>query len=452
MKLIDLSKERDVGISCMFLEMGPFRVLVDGGLHPKRVGVESTPDFSLIEGEGLDYILLTHCHLDHLGGVPIILRKNVGARILTSVASAILAPRMLRNSYQVMKRQREEDNVMEYPLYSRGDIDLVEKALMPMVFGESRVLEKGGERLEVTFYSAGHIAGAAGCLLKYRHRTVFITGDVLFEEQCTLPGASFPVGPFDMLIMETTRGVTPRSVDVTRGSEIDRLMGMVNRTIGGGGSCLIPVFALGRMQELMGVFHEARGRGELRECPIFCSGLGLDLIDYFEMIAKKAGGVRFRKGMVGQLGIRALKQGFEAGVDVEQKGIYLLSSGMLVPHTPSYMAAAAMVSHPRNSICFVGYCDPDTPGGRLLGARHDEEFVFDVLSYVGRVRAHVERFDLTGHAERDELLEFAMTVDPKTIVLTHGDADAREWFENTLGEKVLGARVINPVPGRSYIV
>lgn len=452
MKFVDLSKVQDVGTSCMLAEIGPFNILIDAGLHPKKLGLDATPDFSKIKESSLDYIILTHCHLDHLGSLPVIFKQQRQAYILTSIPSMTLAPRMLRNSYQVMRHQSEDQYIPEYPLYNRSDINAVEEALVPMIYGETRVLEKKGHRLEVTFYSSGHIAGAAGCLIKYKQKTVFITGDVLFDDQYTVPGASFPQGPFDTLIMETTRGATPRSIEITRKSEMDRLIETINHTIDRNGSCLIPVFALGRMQELLALFHAARGKGRLRECPIFCSGLGMDLADYFEVIARKTGLIHFRKKMITQLKVKPLKQNVYPGVDFKAKGIYLLSSGMLIEHTPSYVVAGALISHPHNSICFVGYCDPDTPGGKLLEAKHDEPFVFGVLDYVGNVRAHVDKFDLTGHADREELLEFAMVVNPKSIILTHGDPIAREWFETTLAEKLPETRIINPIPAQEYTV
>ena len=178
----------------------------------------------------------------------------------------------------------------------------------------------------------------------------------------------------------------------------------------------------------------------------------MDLADYFEEIARKTGLIHFRKRMVTQLRVKPLKQNIYPGEDLKEKGIYLLSSGMLIEHTPSYVVAGALLSHPHNSVCFVGYCDSETPGGKLLQAKHDDEFSFDVLDYVGRVRAHVDKFDLTGHADREELMEFAKVVEPRTILLTHGDPDAREWFEGALGERMGDVRVINPVPAVEYVV
>ena len=125
---------------------------------------------------------------------------------------------------------------------------------------------------------------------------------------------------------------------------------------------------------------------------------------------------------------------------------------MLVERTPSYSLAAAMLGHPKNTIGFVGYCDPDTPGGKLLATKHGATFNFEALHVKTKVRARVDRFELSGHAERGELLEFAVQTKARSIVLTHGDPDARAWFMTQLAEQLPKARVLDPVPLKMYEV
>ncbi|MGD1032026.1 MAG: MBL fold metallo-hydrolase, partial [Opitutaceae bacterium] len=81
---------------------------------------------------------------------------------------------------------------------------------------------------------------------------------MLFDDQRTVPGAKFPAGRFDTLVTESTRGDTERPPDKTRGAEMARLIASINETIQRGGSFLIPVFALGRMQEILSIIHDAR--------------------------------------------------------------------------------------------------------------------------------------------------------------------------------------------------
>src|SRR5262249_45159362 len=159
--------------------------------------------------------------------------------------------------------------------------------------------------------------------------------DVLFENQRTLAGAKFPVGHFDTLIMETTRGVTERPEGRERVNEIARLITSINDTIKRGGSYLIPVFALGRMQELFSILHDARKFGKLAACPIFTGGLGVDLADYFDEIARKTKHVHFARSILKELQVKPLPRKIDAGEDPQQNAIYIASSGMMVERTPS---------------------------------------------------------------------------------------------------------------------
>lgn len=452
MHYTDLSTRPDIGANCHYVEIGPFRLVIDAGFHPKKVGHDTLPQLDRIPAGSLDFIILTHCHLDHVGALPILVRDQPQAQLICTQASSILAPRMLRNSHKVMCRQREELGVREYPLFNKRDIELVEQAAHPLPLGKSRTFEKDGEALELTLLHAGHIPGAASVLLRYKHRKICFTGDVLCEPLQTLDGAMLPEGTVDTLVLETTRGVSERRPDASRVEEVERLLVTINHTIERGGSVLIPAFALGRMQEILAILQEARRDRKLVECPIFCSGLGLDLVDYFEVIAKRFGGLHFRKKLLHELDVKILRKRPEPGSDPAVSGIYVLSSGMLVENTPSYAMAASMLEYPHNSLCFVGYCDPDTPGGKLLETRHDESFVFEALDYVAPMRAHVERFDLSGHADREDLIEYARSLEPRSILLTHGSDEARDWFDSQLAMDAPEIQVLNPEPGQRYLV
>ncbi|HYP17223.1 MAG TPA: MBL fold metallo-hydrolase RNA specificity domain-containing protein, partial [Opitutus sp.] len=140
------------------------------------------------------------------------------------------------------------------------------------------------------------------------------------------------------------------------------------------------------------------------------------------------------------------------GEDLQQNALYIVSSGMMVERTPSYTLASGLLGHARNTIGFVGYCDPDTPGGQLLAARPGDEFVFAAAHTKAKIKAHIERFELSGHADREELLEFAVQTGARSIVLTHGDPPARAWFAQSLATQLPSAKVIDPVPLQTYQV
>jgi Cft2 family RNA processing exonuclease len=293
------------------------------------------------------------------------------------------------------------------------------------------------------------MAGAAGVRVVHKEERIFFTGDVLFADLLTLTGARFPEEQFDCVVTETTRGARARPTGQTRESETARFIETIARTLNGGGSVLLPVFALGRLQEVLALMRQARREKKLPESLVFATGLGLDLVDYFDTLSQQHPTIRFRRRILQELNVQPLRQTLKPGREPGQRGLYILSSGMMVENTPSYALAAGLLANSNNAILFAGYCDPETPGGKLLAAKPGDKFSFDKLQYVAPVNAHIERFDLSAHAEREELLNYALGCKPKTVVLTHGDPPARAWFATELAKVPNGPRVIDPVPGEA---
>jgi Cft2 family RNA processing exonuclease len=452
MKLIDLNRDGGIGANSLFVQLGDLKILIDSGLHPKRVGRKAAPDHSPIRGKTLDLIVITHCHLDHIGSLPLVMREHPNTPVIMTTSSRMLIERMLHNSASVMLRQKEDQNIPDYPLFTHEDIDRLSRRMTGVNFGQVKKFKNGKDEIELTMYPAGHVAGAAAVEIRYKHRSIFFTGDVLFENQRTLPGAKFPAGHFDTLVTETTRGTTERTLEKTRGNEMARLVESINDTIKRGGSFLIPVFALGRMQEVLSIIHDARKFGRLVDCPIYASGLGMDLADYFDEISRKTRHVQFNKGIIKEMRIKPLPRVLTPGVDPKQNALYIISSGMLVERTPSYTLASGLLGNAGNTIGFVGYCDPDTPGGKLLAMKPGETFLFETAHVKAKIKARVERFELSGHADREELLQFAVQTGARTIVLTHGDPPAREWFAEQLTVQLPTAKIVNPVPLKEYLV
>jgi len=452
MKLIDLNADGGIGANSLYVQLGDFHLVIDSGLHPKKVGRIAAPNLRPLQGVKLDLILITHCHLDHIGSLPLLLRAQPDTPAIMTLPSHMLIERMLHNSANVMVREREEKGIADYPLFTHDEIDRVAPRLFPHGFNNPRKFSGARDEIEFTFHSAGHIPGAAGIEIIHKHRRLFFTGDVLFSPQRILDGAKFPTGRFDTLVTETTHGATEKPPGHERSREMIRLVETINATLQRGGSVLIPVFALGRMQEIIAILHDARKFGRLADAPIFVSGLGMDIADYFDQICKKTGLVHFTRSILKDLKAKKSPRDLTAGKEPSQQGIYVVSSGMVVENTPSYVLASCLAGNARHSICFVGYCDPDTPGGALLAAKNGDQFLFAAVNVKTRIRAHIERFEFSGHATRDELANFAVKASPRSVVLTHGDPPARAWFREQLKERLPKSKILDPVPLQSYQV
>jgi Cft2 family RNA processing exonuclease len=452
MKLIDLNSDGGIGANSLYVQLGDFHLVIDSGLHPKKSGREAAPDLGPLDGVKLDLIIITHCHLDHIGSLPLLLRRHPDVPVIMTPASRLLIERMLHNSVSVMMREREEKGTPDYPLFTREEVERCAARMYAQPPGHAKKFSGAKDEIEFILHPAGHIPGAAGVEIIHKHRRIFFTGDVLFNSQRILEGARFPHARFDTLVTETTRGATESTPGVTRSTEMIRLVDTINATIQRGGSVLIPVFALGRMQEIMAILHDARKFHKLVDAPVFASGLGMDIADLFDQIAKKTGTVHFTRTILKELAVRKTPRDTVAGKEPGQQGIYVVSAGMLVERTPSYTLAASLAASPKHSICFVGYCDPDTPGGKLLEARNGEPFLFEAANVKVKLRCPVERFELSGHADREELLAYAVQCNPRSIVLTHGDPPARAWFMEQLAAKLPNAKLLDPVPLQTYQV
>lgn len=452
MKLIDLNRQGGIGANSLYLQIGGLNLLIDCGLNPKTPGLDAMPDIKPLRGVHLDAIIVTHCHLDHIGSLPVVMREHPEAQVLLTRSSRMLIEKMLRNSANVMKQQSEEADIPGYPLFGNEDIKRCLPRLTGVPFKRLRTIRGRKGRIDIMFHRSGHVAGATAVEIHHGRRQIFVTGDVMFEDQRTLQGAQFPAGHFDTLIIETTRGMTEREYGKERVHEIARLVASINDTIGRGGSFLLPVFALGRMQELLSVFHDARQFGRLVDCPIFAGGLGMGLAELFDEMTRKTQDVNFDRRIIKDLQLKPIARKLKPGEDPRQKALYIVSSGMMVERTPSYTLASGLLGHARNTIGFVGFCDPDTPGGKLLATKPGGTFHFETAGVKARVRARVEQFELSGHAERDELLQFAVQTKARSIVLTHGDPGARDWFRKQLAVESPKAKLIDPIPLRTYEV
>jgi Cft2 family RNA processing exonuclease len=178
----------------------------------------------------------------------------------------------------------------------------------------------------------------------------------------------------------------------------------------------------------------------------------MDLADYFDEIARKTKHVQFSRHVIKELKIQPLPRQLENGRDYEANALYLVSSGMMVERTPSYTLASGLLGHARNTIGFVGYCDPDTPGGALLAAKTGDSFVFRTAHVKTKVKARIERYELSGHADRGELIQFAEQTGARSIVITHGDPPARAWVAQQLAEKMPQTKLLDLVPLQQYQV
>ncbi len=458
MRIINLNPDTDIGASAWFADVGGHRILLDAGTHPKREGRAGLPLYQAIAQEELDAVAISHCHHDHVGSLPVAMRYFPKAHVLLTELSYFLVERVLHNSVNVMTRQRDEAGIAEYPLYSHDEVD--EIAPLFQGFKYNRDVEFASyERARpvvpsatVEFYDAGHALGSAGLMVRGQKETLFYTGDVSFRDQTILKGARFEDVTADVLIMETTRGNREVPPGFSREAEIERLAGALTRVLGRGGSVLIPVFALGRTQEILATLALLIDTGRLPPQPIYIGGLGRVFTEIYDLEAHRAHRQHSNLCLTQALNLIVLDRGQVEKMRLTGGRIFVVTAGMMSEHTAAHDLALRMAGDEKQAIFFVGYADPDTPAGRLKAAKPGQTFFFSAGGGELTKRCEVLDFDLTAHANRDELLDFVGEVSPHTIILGHGEADSRLWFEQQIRARHPKMRIFQPEPGKTIEV
>ena len=455
MRIVNLNPDAGVGASAWFVNIEGRRLLLDAGTHPKREGKDSLPLYSLIKDEPLDAIALTHCHHDHVGSLPVALRYFPKAKVLMTELSYFIVERVLHNSVNVMIRQRDELGIKEYPLYTHDELDDI--AYLFEGFKYNREVPwaiPGRPRSEypaptLEFYDAGHALGSAGVMVRGQKETLFYTGDVCFHDQTILKAARFQDVQADVLIMETTRGNRGVPAGFTRAAEADRLAKAIQRVLARKGNVLLPVFALGRTQEILAQLSLLMHSGQLPKQPVYIGGLGRVFTEIYDLEAHRTHRQHTSLQLHEALNLIVLDPGQLKSMKMSSGRLFVLTAGMMSEKTAAHDLALRMIGDERQAIFFVGYADPETPGGRLKAAQQGETFFFSPSGGEVTKRCEVQDFDLTAHANREDLLEFVDQVSPRTIVLGHGDEDSRLWFEEQIHARHPKIKVIHATPGLS---
>lgn len=446
-----LCRHPGIGANSYLLETAEARVILDSGMHPKHEGIDATPLMDLVEEASVDAVVVTHSHLDHVGTLPMLLERQPHAKVFLSPETAELSAALLHNSVNVMQAKRIELGISEYPLFDHGDIDRISEGFEHKGIERPFDLDYDGT-LRATFHDAGHILGSVAVTIKGDGKTILYTGDVNFEDATVQKGALLPEETVDALIIETTRGDHARRPDYDRNDEENALAAGIAEVLARGGSVLIPVFAMGKTQEVLAMVERFKNDGLVpAKTPVYIGGLSTKMTmiydRYCTVSRRKLPGFRFLKDMDLEAGSRKRT----GPIPFLPGCIYALSSGMMTEKTVSNnFARQGLLENPKHGLFFVGYADPDSPGGRIRASQKGDDVLLDPAYPPVKLNCDVRVFDFSGHAPREALLDYICKVNPKKTFLVHGDDPAVEWFRSQLATRLPATEVIIPKPGDSH--
>ncbi len=414
-----LGAARGIGASCFRVQIGPYEIVMDAGTRPK--GSDPLPAFELLNRPNL--MLITHAHLDHIGALPIFHRDFPDVPMICTHGTREIAHVMLTDGLKVQTAQQNEGNEDFGQVFTADDLDRTLFTLQTAPVGVDFSPLPG---LTVRFIHAGHIVGAACIYMQYGNRSILYTGDYNTTSSRTAEGlklASLPVA--DMLITESTYG---SDTHPSRRSQESDLIEAIIEVVNAGGNVLIPAFALGRAQEIILAIRTSAAFHSVN-VPVYVDGLVREVTDLFQNqldllpaaiknFAKTQSPFFSEKSSPRIISIGSAK---ERPLAMAHPSVIIASSGMLTGGASIYYAKT-LLERENAAIFISGYTDEESPGRFLQSLEPGAEIELDGTPLT--VRAKIQRFNLSAHADRVGITQVIHRVNPQHLILIHGSKSA----------------------------
>lgn len=404
-----LGAGQEVGRSCIMLEFKNKTIMMDCGIHPGLSGMDALPFVDLVESDQIDLLLISHFHLDHCGALPWFLLKTgfKGRCFMTHATKAIY--RWLLSDYIKVSNISTEQM-----LYTESDLEKSMDKIETINFHE----EKDVNGIKFSAYNAGHVLGAAMFMIEIAGVKILYTGDFSRQEDRHLMAAEIPPIKPDILITESTYGT---HVHEQREERESRFTSLIHEIVNRGGRCLIPVFALGRAQELLLILDEYWGQHpELHDIPIY----------YASSLAKKCMSVY-------QTYINAMNEKIRRQISINNPFVFKHISNLkgidhfedigpcVVMASPGMMQSGLSrelfelwCTDAKNGVIIAGYCVEGTLAKQVLS---EPEEVIGMNGQRLPLKMSVDYISFSAHTDYQQTSEFVRALKPAHVVLVHGE-------------------------------
>jgi len=434
-RVVMLGAFREVGRSCMLVQTPNSKVLIDVGINPATSDAKKAYPYLNFMGfplEELDAVIVTHGHMDHMGFIPYLYAYGFDGPVYCTPPTRDLMG-LLQNDYiNLCKKSFGVE-----PPYSKKHIQKELRRVIPVEYGE--VVDITPE-VKMTLYNAGHIIGSAMVHLHIGeglHNLVH-TGDMKFGYTKLFEPANTHFPRIETLFVESTYGgkqdITPNRRDME-----SRLMTIINETAAKGGKVLIPVFAVGRSQEIMLVIEDYARRNPDFNIPMYIDGMVLETsaihTAYPEYLRESLERRILSNNSPFESPLIKVAKGTNKDEIVEGEPCVILAPSGMMSGGPSLDYFNRLADDEKNSLIFVGYQSPLSLGHKIQrGMKEVPTTGEDGKTKVLNVRMRIETVEgFSGHSDRHQLMAFMSNLrpTPERVFTCHGDWNKAEELART---------------------
>ncbi len=463
MKLMFIGAAHEVTGSCHYLEVGKKHILVDYGMEQ---GVNTFENAKLPVDEAMiDFVLLTHAHVDHSGMLPLLYAKGFRGQVFTTEATADLCSIMLRDCAHIQmmetewknRKNKRSNKPLEEPLFTMEDADGLIKKIVPCSYDDIITI---CEEVKVRFTDIGHLLGSASIEVwlteEDRTKKIVFSGDIGNKNQPLLRDPSH-TAQADYVVMESTYGDRLHSKE--KPDYVKELTAILQETFDKGGNVIIPSFAVGRTQEMLYFLRKIKvgrlvhGHENFEvyvDSPMAVQATGIFQENRMECFDEEA--MELVRANINPISFAGLKLSITSdeskAINFDDKPKVIISA--------SGMCEAGRIRHhlkhnlwrPECTVLFVGYQSVGTLGRNLIEGADEVKLFGEKI----QVRAKIKQMHgLSGHADKDGLIEWINGFEekPKKVFVVHGEDSVCASFVECLRVEY-GQRAYAPYSGTEF--
>lgn len=435
MRIQFLGAVQTVTGSKYLIQTNQINILIDCGLFQgyKELRLRNWANLP-ISPRKIDYVLLTHAHIDHSGYIPLLIKNGFRGKVLCTAATKDLCSILLPDSGHLHEEDARYANKKGYskhhpalPLYTQQEAEDSLSYFQVISFEDRIQIFKN---LYVTFYYGGHILGASFIRLEQGDTSILFSGDLGRQTDPLMFAPKEPPSS-DFFVIESTYG--NRIHDNT--DPLIQLKAIINRTVKRGGSIIIPSFAVGRTQTLLYYLYELKSKKEIPDIPVFVdSPMATDATKIFARYAEQNRLTREQNRAVCAVAryINSVEESI--ALDRQKFPVIIISAsgmatgGRVIHHIRNF------ASNPKNTILFSGFQVGGTRGDRMIRGEREIKMFGQMIP----MRAEIVQIEnISAHADSNEMLDWLAHLKkaPRKLFITHGETEAAQALKTRIEQQ-----------------